>query len=77
MCRNYKYINSQNFNDELKFVFSKKVDPNSKFNQMFLNVVSRHNILKRKHLQANHASFVQVYLKWYKEKVLPGKCLFF
>ena len=32
--RNYKYFNSQNFNDELKFVFQKKkIDSCGKFNQ--------------------------------------------
>ena len=34
--RNYKYFNSQNFNDEIKFVFSnEKIDSCSKINQTF------------------------------------------
>ena len=57
--RNYKYFNSQNFNDELKFVFSKEnIDSCSKFNQTFLNVLNKHAPLKKKQLRANHASYV-------------------
>ena len=57
--RNYKYFNSHNFNDELKFVFSKEnIDSCSKFNQTFLNVLNKHAPLKKKQLRANHASYV-------------------
>ena len=57
--RNYKYFNSQNFNDELKFVFSKEnIDSCSKFNQTFLNVLNKHAPLKKKQLRANHASYM-------------------
>ena len=57
--RNYKYFNSQNFNDELKFVFSKEnIDSCTKFNQTFLNVLNKHAPLKKKQLRANHASYV-------------------
>ena len=57
--RNYKYFNSQNFNDELKFVFSKEnIDSCSKFNQTFLNVLNKYAPLKKKQLRANHALYV-------------------
>ena len=57
--RNYKYFNSQNFNDELNFVFSKEnIDSCGKFNQTFLNVLNKHAPLKKKQLRANHASYV-------------------
>ena len=59
MYRNYKYFNSQNFNDELKSVFSKEnIDSCSKFNQTFLNVLNKHTPLKKKQLRANYASYV-------------------
>ena len=46
--RNYEYFNSQNFNDELEFVFSKEnIDCCSKFNQTFLIVLNKHSPLKR------------------------------
>ena len=57
--RNYKYFNSQNFNDKLKFVFSKEnIDSCSKFNQTFLNILNKHAPLKKKRLRGNHASYV-------------------
>ena len=57
--RNYKYFNSQNFNDELKFVFSNEnIDSCSKFSQTFLDVLNKHAPLKKKRLRANHASYV-------------------
>ena len=59
MYRNYKYFNSQNFNDELKLVFSKQnIYSCSKFNQTFLNVLNKHVPLKKKQLRADHASHV-------------------
>ena len=58
VCRSYKYSNSQNFNDELKFLFSKEnIYSCSKFNQTFLNVLNKHASLKKKQLRANHASY--------------------
>ena len=39
--RNYKYFNSQNFNDKLKFCFFK-----SKFNQTFFDASNKHASLK-------------------------------
>ena len=52
MYRNYKYFNSQNFNDELKSVFSKEnIDSCNKFNQTFLNVLNKHPPLKRSSLE--------------------------
>ena len=57
--RNYKYFNSQNFNDELKFVFSKEnIDSCTKFNQTFLNVLNKYAPLKKKQLRASHYSYV-------------------
>ena len=57
--RNYKYLNSQNFNDESKFVFSKEnIYSCSKFNQTFLNVLNKHATSKKKQLKANHAFYV-------------------
>ena len=57
--RNYKYFNSQNFNDELKLVFSKEnIHFCSKFNQTFLNVLNKHATSKKKQLKANHAFYV-------------------
>ena len=57
--RNYKYFNSENFNDELKFVFSNEnIDSCSKFNQTFLDVLDKHAPLKKKRLRANHDSYV-------------------
>ena len=57
--RNYKYFTSQNFNNELEFVFSKEnIDSCSKFNQTFLNILNKHAPLKKKQLRANHASYV-------------------
>ena len=39
--RNYKYFSSQNFNDEIKFVFSnEKIDFCGKINQTFLDVLN-------------------------------------
>ena len=59
VCRNYQYFNSQNFNDGLRFVFSKEnIDFCSKFNQTFSNVLNKHAPLKKKRLSANHASYV-------------------
>ena len=56
---NYKYFNSQNFNAELKFLFSKEnIDSCSKFNQTFLNVLNKYAPLKKKQLRANHALYV-------------------
>ena len=46
--RNYKYFNSQNFND----------DSCSKSNKTFLNVLNKHPPLQKKQLRANHASCV-------------------
>ena len=57
--RNYKYFNSQNFNDKLKLVFSKEnIDSCCKFDQTFLNVLNKHAPLKKKRLRANHTSYV-------------------
>ena len=57
--RNYKYFNSKNFNDELNFAFSKEnIDSSSKFNQTFLNILNKHNPLKKEQLRANHTSYV-------------------
>ena len=57
--RNYKYFNSHNFNDELKFVFSNEnIDSCSKFNQTFLDVLNKHAPLQKKRVRANHASHV-------------------
>ena len=57
--RNYKYFNSHNFNDELKFVFSNaNIDSCSKFNQTFLDVLNKHAPLKKKRFTANHASYM-------------------
>ena len=57
--RNYKYFNSQNFDGELKFVFSKEnICSCSKFNQTFLNLLNKHAPLKKKRLRANHALYV-------------------
>ena len=57
--RNYKYFNSENFNDELKCVFPKEnIDFCSQFNQTFLNVLNKHASLKKKQLRANHALYV-------------------
>ena len=59
MYKNYKYFNSQNFNDELKFVFSKEnISSCCKFNQTFLNVLNKHSPSKKKQLRANHRSYV-------------------
>ena len=61
--RNYKYFNSQNFNDELKFAFSTGyIDSCSKFSQTFLNLSKKHAPLKKKQLTANHASYVSLSL---------------
>ena len=58
MYRNYKYFNSHNFNDKLKFAFSKEnIGFCSKFNQTFLNILNKHAPLKKKRLRANHASY--------------------
>ena len=57
--RNYKYFNSQNFNDEVKFIFSREnIDSCSRLNQTFLDVLNKHAPLKKKRLRANHASYV-------------------
>ena len=57
--KNYKYFNSQNFNDELKFAFSKEnIDSCNIFNQTFLNVLNKHIPLKKKQFRANHDSYV-------------------
>ena len=57
--RNYKCFNSQNFDDELKFVFLKEnTELCSKFNQMFLNVLNKHAPSKKKQLRSSHASYV-------------------
>ena len=59
VCRNHKYFNSQNFNDELKFVFSNEnINSCTKFNQTFLYALNKHAPLKKKRLRANHASYV-------------------
>ena len=55
--RNYKYFDSRKFNRDLKeeFVY---VDTCGKFDEIFLKVLNRHTLLKRKKLRANHASYV-------------------
>ena len=55
--RSNKYFYSQNFNNELKFVFSNgTIEPSSKFNQTSINVLNKHALLKKKRRRANHAS---------------------
>ena len=62
--RNYKYFNSHDFNDELKFVFSKEnIESCSKFNQPVLNVLNKHALLKKKRLRAKHTSYVSKYMR--------------
>ena len=59
MYRTYKYFSSHNFNDELKFTFlEENIDSFCKFIQMFLNVLNKHTLLKKKGLKANPASYV-------------------
>ena len=62
--RNYKYFNSHNFNDRLKFVFSNEnIDSCSKLNQTFLDVLNKHAPLIKKSLRANHASYVSKFMR--------------
>ena len=62
--RNYKYFNSHNFNNELKFVFSNEnIDSSSKFNQTFLDELNKHAPLKKKRLRASHASYVSMSMR--------------
>ena len=52
------------FNDELKYVLAKeKIMSCTKFDDMFLQILSKHAPIKSKLLRANHASYISKPLK--------------
>ena len=57
--RDYKKFNFSDFNDELKTIFLRNtVGSSYQFDQIFLNVLDKHDPLKRKLLRANHSSYI-------------------
>ena len=57
--RNYKKISFSYFNDELKNIFSRNtVGSCYQFDQIFFNVLDKHDPMKQKLLRANHSSYI-------------------
>ena len=71
--RNYKYFDSGKFNRYLKEAFLREyVDSCSKFDDIFLEVLNRHALLKKKIIRANHAPYV---CKALRKAIMKRSCL--